>query len=160
MDLSKLYALLNAVPIVTGGAQAVMDAIMQKNMTFPQAVAERINAPFRDLSFEDFVAGKGDDLPFFELPTRDFQPLPEYSTGPSYTHDEIMEMDPDDYMARVEDRNDNYWHEDDDWVEHPPNSYYKGYTPPVERKRMARYNNQLFRQYPKLLEAFKTWRSK
>lgn len=30
MNLSKLYALLNAVPIVAGGAKAVMDAMLQK----------------------------------------------------------------------------------------------------------------------------------
>lgn len=182
MDLSKLYALLNAVPIVTGGAQAVMDAVMHNNMTFPQAVFSRINEPFtvpaNDRHWSNVVDGKylnpirgifheievgrlpkRQPVGPFEFPSRDFEPLPEKEEIPPFI-DETGEMfwdNDDDYKADVRRY---YWHRGDDGFEHPPEYYYEDYPSPATRRNLARQNNKLFQQFPKLLEAFKEWRSK
>ena len=156
MNLSKLYALLNAVPIVAGGAQAVMDAVMQKNMTFPQAVADRINEPYWASSIDYIFNGADNDLPLFETPFRDFEPIPERPSEISGINNAG-----DEPSWQYGEKN---WHYDDypggDGLPHPPGDYYRFYTSPTARKRMAKNNNQLFQQYPKLLEAFKEWRSK
>lgn len=107
MDLSKLYALLNAVPIVTGGAQAVMDAIKYGNTTFAQAVADRINAPRHALSWDDIFDGKDEGLPHFEIPSRDFEPLPERFKF------EIPEVN-DTGEESLWDYNAHNWHYDDE----------------------------------------------
>ena len=149
MNLSKLYALLNAVPIIAGGAQAVMDAMMQKNMTFPEAISDRIAAPQDDLSFDDWISGLN-TFPHFDVPTRDFQELPK-------------DPNPSDLSTEVGDFLDEYdeWHYDPkSGFRNPPYKYYEYYPSPKLRRAYAKNNNQLFQQYPKLLEAFKEWRSK
>ena len=131
---------------------------MQKNMTFPQAVADRINAPLKDMSWDDLLEGKGSDLPLVAFPTRDFKPLPEKRPIPSPIENGELGWDnDDDYMADVRR---HYWHYAADGFEHPPETYYEYYSSPALRRTLAKNNNKLFHQYPKLLEAFKEWRSK
>lgn len=151
MNLSKLYALLNAVPIVAGGAQAVMDAIMQKNMTFPEAIADRIAAPQDDMPFDEWISGWR-TFPEFQLPIRGFQELPK-DPNPS-------NVGPDPYGDDLFWEEDNWHYDADSGFRRPPNEYYSHYTSPSRRREMADHNRQLFHQYPKLLEAFKEWRSK